>query len=191
MYMTPIGLHHIMATGHHYGPGPWVSNLSRPEWNPVYYHRADSMGIGFNRTASGSGALSQYFQGARKLWEDSATCGEKNILWFHHLSWNHTMKSGRTLWNELCFQYYTGADRVKQMQRTWSSMKSKIDADRFDEVSMLLEIQYREAVWWRNACLLYFQTFSRQPIPPDYKQPDNALDYYKSLHFPFAPGWGQ
>jgi alpha-glucuronidase len=191
MYMTPIGLHHIMATGHHYGPGPWVSNLSRPEWNPVYYHRADSMGIGFNRTASGSGALNQYFQGARKLWEDSVTCEEKNILWFHHLSWNHTMKSGRTLWTELCFQYYTGAERVKQMQRTWSNMKSKIDADRFEEVSMLLEIQYQEAVWWRNACLLYFQTFSRQPIPPEYHQPEKSLDYYKSLHFPFAPGWGQ
>lgn len=187
-YSNPIGLHHIMGTGHHYGPAPWVSNLNRPEWNPVYYHKADSAGIGFNRTATGSNAIVQYFPGARKLWEDINTCEERNLLWFHHVSWNHKMKSGRTLWEELCYQYYSGAEQVKQMQQTWKQVKSFIDRERFEQVSQLLVVQYNEAVWWRNACLLYFQTFSRQAIPAKYEQPDKPLDYYKNLRFPYAPG---
>ena len=187
-YMNPIGLHHIMATGHHYGPGPWVGNLNRPEWNPVYYHKADSVGIGFNRTACGSNAIGQYHPEARKQWEDISTIDEKYLLWFHHASWNHKMKSGRTLWNELVYRYYTGADSVKWMKEEWVKQQSKIDAQRFREVSMLLDTQLDEAKWWRNACLLYFQTFSKQPIPSNYEQPDKTLEYYKSLRFPFAPG---
>lgn len=187
-YMNPIGLHHIMATGHHYGPGPWVSNLNRPEWNPVYYHKADSVGIGFNRTATGSNAIGQYHPEARKQWENITTCDEKYLLWFHHASWNHKMKSGRNLWNELVYRYYTGADSVKWMKEEWLKQQSKIDEQRFREVSMLLDTQLDEAKWWRNACLLYFQTFSKQPIPSNYEQPDKTLDYYKSLRFPFAPG---
>ncbi len=113
-YTNPLGLHHIMGTGHHYGPAPWISNLTRPEWNPVYYHKADSVGIGFNRTATGSNALSQYFPEAQKQWEDINTIDEKYLLWFHHVPWNYKMKSGRSLWNELCYQYYTGTEKVKQ-----------------------------------------------------------------------------
>lgn len=187
-YSNPIGLHHIMGTGHHYGPAPWVSNLNRPEWNPVYYHKADSTGIGFNRTTSGSNAIAQYFPEVRKIWEDITTCEEKNLLWFHHVSWNHKMKSGRTLWEELCYHYYTGAEQVKQMQQTWKQVKPFVDKERFEQVIQLLAIQYSEAVWWRNACLLYFQTFSRQAIPAKYEQPDKPLDYYKNLRFPYAPG---
>ncbi len=187
-YMNPIGLHHIMSTGHHYGPAPWVNNLNRPEWNPVYYHKADSIGIGFNRTSSGSKAIEQYQPEARKQWENIATCDEKYLLWFHHAAWTHKMKSGRTLWNELCYKYYSGADSVKWMKREWLKQQSKIDEQRFREVSMLLDTQLEEAKWWRNACLLYFQTFSKQPIPSNYEQPDKTLDYYKSLRFPFAPG---
>ncbi len=187
-YSNPIGLHHIMGTGHHYGPAPWVSNLNRPEWNPVYYHKADSAGIGFNRTTSGSNAIAQYFPEVRKLWEDITTCEEKNLLWFHHVSWNHKMKSGRTLWEELCYHYYTGAEQVKQMQQTWKQVKPFVDKERFEQVIQLLAIQHSEAVWWRNACLLYFQTFSRQAIPAKYEQPDKPLDYYKNLRFPYAPG---
>ena len=187
-YMNPIGLHHIMATGHHYGPAPWVSNLNRPEWNPVYYHKADSLGIGFNRTATGSNAIGQYHPEARKQWEDISTIDEKYLLWFHHASWNHKMKSGRTLWNELVYRYYTGADSVKWMKEEWLKQQSKIDEQRFREVSMLLDTQLDEAHWWRNACLLYFQTFSKQPIPSNYEQPEKTLDYYKNLRFPFAPG---
>lgn len=187
-YMNPIGLHHIMGTGHHYGPAPWVSNLNRPEWNPVYYHKADSAGIGFNRTATGSNAIAQYFPGAGKQWEELNTCDEKYLLWFHHVSWNYKMKSGRTLWNELCQKYYSGTDRVNWMKNEWLKQKNKTDEQRFNQVKMLLDIQIEEAIWWRNACLLYFQTFSKMPIPANFEQPDKTLDYYKSLRFPFAPG---
>jgi alpha-glucuronidase len=187
-YMNPLGLHHIMATGHHYGPGPWVNNLNRPEWNPVYYHKADSVGIGFNRTASGSNAIGQYQTEARKEWENISTCNEQYLLWFHHAAWTHKMKSGRTLWNELCYKYNTGTDRAKWMQREWQKQQSKVDEQRFKEVNMLLHIQVEEAKWWRDACLLYFQTFSKQPIPPNYEQPTKTLEYYKSLRFPYAPG---
>ncbi|MBK6825623.1 MAG: alpha-glucuronidase [Chitinophagaceae bacterium] len=187
-YMNPLGLHHIMGTGHHYGPAPWVSNLNRPEWNPVYYHKADSLGIGFNRTASGSNAISQYHPEARKAWENPTTCDEKYLLWFHHVSWNQKLSSGNSLWNELCKRYYNGADSVKWMIREWSQQEKRVDAQRFKAVSMLLNIQWEEAKWWRNACLLYFQTFSRQPIPAGYEQPELTLDYYKKLRFPYAPG---
>ncbi len=187
-YMNPIGLHHIMATGHHYGPGPWVSNLSRPEWNPVYYHRADSAGIGFDRTVTGSNALSQYKPEAAKAWEDVTTIDEKYLLWFHHVSWNKKMNSGRSLWNELCYKYNTGVDSVRWMQQTWSRQKNKVDGERYRQVAMLLNIQEDEAEWWRDACLLYFQTFSKMPVPANYEKPDHSLEYYKSLQFPFAPG---
>jgi alpha-glucuronidase len=187
-YMNPVGLHHIMSTGHHYGPAPWVSNLNRPEWNPVYYHKADSVGIGFNRASTGSKAIEQYFPEARKQWEELSTADEKYLLWFHHVPWNYKMKSGRSLWNELVYKYNTGVDSVKWMQREWQKQQTKVDAQRFKEVSMLLNIQLEEAKWWRDACLLYFQTFSKQPIPSNYEQPAKTLDYYKSLRFPFAPG---
>ncbi|MCW3089017.1 MAG: alpha-glucuronidase [Ferruginibacter sp.] len=187
-YMNPVGLHHIMATGHHYGPAPWVSNLQRPEWNPAYYHKADSMGIGFNRTVTGSNALGQYKPEAAKLWEDIVTCDEKYLLWFHRVPWDHTMKSGRTLWDELCYQYNNGVDSVRWMQNVWEKQKSKIDEQRYHQVNMLLNIQEKEAVWWRNACLLYFQTFSKRPIPANYEKPDQTLEYYEQLKFPFAPG---
>ncbi|WP_142685296.1 alpha-glucuronidase family glycosyl hydrolase [Chitinophaga polysaccharea] len=187
-YSNPIGLHHIMGTSHHYGPAPWVDDQRRPEWNPVYYHKADSLGIGFNRTITGSNALAQYFPGARKQWEDSSTCDEKYLLWFHHVSWSFTVKSRRTLWEELCYQYYKGAERAGKMQDTWKTLQPYIDKQRFEQVSMLLKIQHEEAIWWRNACVLYFQTISKMPIPPQYEQPDKTLEYYKQLRFPFAPG---
>jgi alpha-glucuronidase len=185
-YMTPLGLHHIMGTSHHYGPAPWVSNLNRPEWNPVYYHKADSAGIGFNRTSTGSNALGQYAPEVQKQFNDPATCPDTYLLWFHHLPWTFRMKNGNTLWNELCYQYYAGVDSVKAMQQTWKQQQGKIDTERFNHVSMLLNIQLNEAIWWRNACVLYFQTFSRMPIPAGLEQPDQSLDYYKRLRFPYA-----
>ena len=189
-YMTPLGLHHIMGTGFHYGPAPWVDNAGRADWNPVYYHRADSAGIGFDRTVTGSNAISQYAEEVRKQWEDVKTCDEKYLLWFHHVSWNYKMKSGRTLWNELCYKYYSGVDSVRWMQHTWNGLKKYIDEERFEQVKMLLAIQEKEAVWWRNACLLYFQTWSKMPIPASYEKPDHDLQYYKALKFPYAPGNG-
>ena len=186
-YMTPLGLHHIMGYGHHYGPAPWYNKAPRADWNPVYFHKADSMGIGFNRTATGSNALTQYQPAVQKQFNDLRSCPENYLLWFHHVPWNYTMQSGRTLWEELCFKYNTGVDSVRWMQRTWKQLNKYIDEERFKQVQLLLNIQEQEAVWWRNACLLYFQTFSQKPIPSQYEQPDHTLDYYETLSFPYAP----
>jgi alpha-glucuronidase len=189
-YMTPLGLHHIMATGHHYGPGPWVDNLGRADWNPAYYHKADAYGIGFDRTATGSNALAQYQPQVQAQWKDSNTCDEKYLLWFHHVSWNHKMKSGKILWNELCSKYQQGIDTVRWIQQQWNGLKSVIDDERFKQVQMFLTIQEKDAEWWKNACLLYFQTFSKMSIPPNVEKPDHTLEYYKSLRFAYAPGSG-
>jgi alpha-glucuronidase len=189
-YMTPLGLHHIMATGHHYGPGPWVNDAGRDDWNPVYYHRADSSGIGFNRTSTGNKALDQYAPEVRKKWENINTCPEELLLWFHHVSWDHRMKSGRSLWKELCHRYNMGVDSIRAIRTQWETLKGKIDGQRHRQVSMLLDIQVKEAKWWRDACLLYFQAFSRKPIPPQYEKPERTLEYYKSLRFRYAPGHG-
>jgi alpha-glucuronidase len=187
-YMTPLGLHHIMAEHHHYGPGPWVAVSGRPDWTSVYYHQADSDGVGFDRTKTGSNALAQYYPQVRKKFYDPASCPDEYLLWFHHLPWDYKMKSGRTLWEELCHKYYTGADSVGWMIDEWSSLSGKIDEERFEHVSTFLKIQAKEAKWWRNACLLYFQTFSKKPIPSEYERPEKTLEYYKNLKFPYAPG---
>ena len=190
-YMTPLGLHHIMGTGHHYGPAPWVNNAGRADWNPVYYHRADEKGIGFDRTKTGSDALSQYAPEVRKIFSDMNTCPEKYLLWFHHVPWDFKMRSGRTLWEELCYKYHTGVDSVRAMRKQWNEIQGKMDEERFRHVQMLLNIQVEEAIWWRDACLLYFQTFSKMPIPAKYEKPSKSLEYYKQLKFPFAPGQGR
>lgn len=186
-YMTPLGLHHIMGRSHHYGPGPWVTG-GRPDWTSVYYHKADSFGIGFDRTSSGSNALSQYAPEIEKAWSDPNTCPEGYLLWFHHLPWNFEMKSGRSLWDEMCFRYDAGVKSVSEMKEKWKSMKTDIDSGRFNHVRMLLNIQEKEARWWRNSCLLYFQQFSKMPFPKDIEQPKGNLDYYMKLKFPYAPG---
>lgn len=189
-YMTPLGLHHIMGDGHHYGPSPWSDRLGRADWNPVYYHRADSAGIGFDRTEKGSNALEQYAPELRKRYQDAATCPETYLLWFHHVSWKQPLSSGKSLWEELCASYYGGVEEVRSMQRTWELMKGKVDDERFAHVRMLLAVQEKEAVWWRNACLLYFSTFSKMQIPAGYEQPDQTLDYYKAIRVLNAPGNG-
>jgi alpha-glucuronidase len=186
-YMTPLGLHHLMGWSHHYGPAPWI-NQGRPDWTSVYYHRADSIGIGFDRSASGSNAVSQYFPPMQQKFGELATCSEPYFLWFHHVPWRHKMKSGRMLWEELCYQYNLGVDGVREMRKNWDKLAGRIDDERFLHVQALLKIQEQEAVWWRNACLLYFQTFSKMPIPPEYEKPDKTLEYYMQLKFPYAPG---
>jgi alpha-glucuronidase len=188
--MTPLGLHHIMGYGHHYGPAPWYNEALRQDWNPVYFHKADAEGLGFDRTANGSNAVSQYAPEAAQTFSNVHTCPEGYLLWLHHVGWDFKLKSGRTLWDELCVKYYAGVDTVRAMQKAWIGLKPFVDTQRFEQVRMLLAIQEKEAVWWRNACLLYFQTFSKKPIPGSYEQPDHSLDYYKSLHFPYAPGNG-
>ncbi|HET6542183.1 MAG TPA: alpha-glucuronidase family glycosyl hydrolase [Chryseolinea sp.] len=187
-YMTPLGLHHIMGWDHHYGPGPWIKDKPRADWTAVYYHKADAAGIGFDRTKSGSDALGQYASEVQQKYGSIENCPEEYLLWFHHVSWDHKMKSGRTLWDELCQLYYQGADSVRWMQNSWNALEGKVDADRFTQVKSLLAIQYKEAVWWRNSCVLYFQTFSKKEIPQGLEKPDKPLSYYESLQFPFAPG---
>lgn len=186
-YMTPLGLHHAMAYNTHHGPGPWVDFGSRPDWNSTYYHKADAMGIGFDRTSKGSNAVAQYFPPVRDEFENIRTTPDINLLWFHHVAWTHRMKSGRTLWDELVHHYYAGVDSVRKMQQTWETMKGKIDNDRFEKVRYLMAVQQQEAVWWRNGCLLYFQTFSKMPIPAQYEQPKHDLAFYEKLIFKYDP----
>ncbi len=189
-YMTPLGLHHLMDTGHHYGPGPWVDNLGRADWNPTYYHRADEQGIGLDRTASGTNAISQYAPYWQKIFADPKKTPQELLLWFHHLSWDYTMPSGDTLWNELVKHYYHGAKGVEKMQKQWLAIKDQIEPNQFEQVKMALAIQVKEAKWWRDACVLYFQTFSKRPIPEGLERPEHSLEYYQSLKFPYAPGQG-
>jgi alpha-glucuronidase len=189
-YMTPLGLHHIMGTGHHYGPAPWVKDAGRADWNPVYYHRADEKGIGFDRTASGTNAVAQYAPELQRQFADPTTCPDELLLWFHHLPWTFKMKSGRTLWDELCLRYQRGVNEVRTMQQQWNSLKGSVDEDRFRQVEMLLAIQEKDAVWWRNACLLYFQQYSNMPLPAGVEKPDQSVEYYQAQRFPFAPGNG-
>lgn len=187
-YMNPLGLHHIFDTGHHYGPGPWVDDLSRPEWNPVYYHRADRDGIGFDRTATGSDALSQYHPAVARHFSDLETCPEEYLLWFHHLPWDHTLKSGRTLWDGLGIKYQEGVDQVREMIVTWQAMEPYVDPFRHHQVAQLLKIQLKEAIWWKDACMLYFQSISKLDFPPEMEKPLHSLEHYRSLQFPYAPG---
>ncbi|HUK65140.1 MAG TPA: alpha-glucuronidase family glycosyl hydrolase, partial [Dongiaceae bacterium] len=185
-YMTPLGLAHIMAAGHHYGPGPWVSR-GRPDWTAVYYHRADTLGIGFDRTATGSDALAQYFPPVRRRWAGRDSVPDELLLWFHRVAWTERMRSGRTLWDELVYRYSAGVDSVRAMQRAWDSLEGRIDSERFQDVRSFLDIQEHEARWWRDAALSYFQTFSRMPIPAGYAQPAHPLEWYQRLRCPADP----
>jgi len=187
-YMTPLGLAHIMGTGHHYGPAPWVSELARPEWNPVYYHKADRQGIGFDRSRTGSNATGQYAPALAKLLDNPKTTPERDLLWFHHLPWDYRLASGETLWDGLIHHYDRGVETVAAMQRDWAKLKPQVDAERFAQVETFLAIQHREAQWWRDACIAYFQSVSGRPLPAGSAAPAHPLDWYKALSFPYAPG---
>jgi alpha-glucuronidase len=187
-YMTPLGLHHLMATGHHYGPGPWVDNLERADWNPVYYHRADRQGIGFDRSRAGSNAVSQYAPPVAARFGSVGTVPEEHLLWFHHVGWDHRMRSGRTLWDELVLRYSRGVERVREMRRTWAGLQRYIDARRFAETSAFLAIQEEEAQWWRDASIAYFQSLSRRPLPAGVAPPSYSLAHYRAIEHRYAPG---
>lgn len=189
-YSMPLGLTHIMAEGHHYGPGPWVDlkGAGRPDWTAVYYHKAAADGIGFDRTATGSNALAQYAPEWQKLWGNLATCPENLLLWFHRVPWDHRMKSGRILWDELCLRYQQGVDEVRALRRDWDSLRDRIDDERFTHVAQRLGRQEREAIHWRDACLLYFQQFSRRPLPSGVEAPAHTLDHYQNLRLRHMPG---
>ncbi|HDS1075287.1 TPA: alpha-glucuronidase [Stenotrophomonas maltophilia] len=190
-YMTPLGLHHLMARGHHYGPGPWVDGGPRADWTSVYYHRADSQGIGFDRSAGGSNAVGQYAPQVAEIYGDSARVPESLLLWFHHVPWDRRMRSGRTLWDELVGRYSRGVRQVRSMQDTWAALRDRIDPQRHRHVAAFLQIQHDEAQWWRDASVAYFQSLSGRPLPAGERPPPQPLSYYQALQFPFAPGDGR
>lgn len=190
-YMSPLGLHHLMARGHHYGPGPWVDGGPRADWTSVYYHRADHAGIGFDRTTRGSNAVSQYAPALAARYGDPARVPESLLLWFHHLPWEHRMRSGRSLWEALVEHYSQGVRQVQAMQDSWASLHDRIDPQRHQQVSAFLRIQHEEAQWWRHASVAYFQSLNGRPLPAGEAPPPHPLAYYQSLQFPFAPGDGR
>ncbi|TVR75162.1 MAG: alpha-glucuronidase [Marinilabiliales bacterium] len=180
-YRNPLGLTHLYAQGHHYGPAPWTEHHHRPDWGAVYYHRASEQGIGFDRTESGSNAVEQYHEPVASVFRDIERIPEEYLLWFHHVGWDHPMRSGRTLWDELVHKYYEGVETVRWMQDAWDSVGGLIDRERHEHVRALLKIQERDAVRWRNSCVLYFQSFSGKPIPRGLEQPDHDLEHYMDL----------
>ena len=186
-YMTPLGLHHLMAWDHHHGPGPWIDQ-GRPDWTSVYFHRADEHGIGFDRAQTGSNALEQYRPEATARFARIDTCPEELLLWFHHVPWDHPMRSGRTLWEELCVTYQAGVEWVGVARRTWDSLARFVDRERFSEVRALLAMQESEAVWWRDACLSYFQTHARRAFPAGIPAPARTLAEYRALQERYVPG---
>lgn len=181
-YSMPLGLNHIMNYDTHNGPEPWHDD---PVWTAFDYHKVTKDSIGINRTTSGSGATSQYHSPVGEMFNDIRTCPLQYLLWFHRVSWNYKMPSGKTLWNELVAHYYKGVDKVRLMQEVWKSLEGKIDKERFEHVASLLKYQENEAIWWRDGCVLFFQEYSRLPIPPEYEQPKHSLKYYKSIPFPY------
>ncbi len=179
-YMTPLGLNHIMWGGHHYGPAPWWNREGREDWNPPYFHRADEKGLGFDRTKSGSNSVNQYHQPVRDRFADLKTCPENLLVWFHHVRWDHQMRSGKTMWDELALHYQRGVEWTRAARKQWDSLSNVIDAERHAAVAKKLELQERDAIHWRDACLLYFQTFSKRPLPAGVEKPAKTLDEYKA-----------
>lgn len=165
-YMMPLGLHHIFAGEHHYGPEPWYAPEGcRPDWTPPYYHKASSEGIGFDRTMGGSANVAQYPEKLRNQYDSLDDCPENLLLWFHHLPWTHTMKSGRTLWDELCLHYDRGCRQALENLQLWESLRIYVDKDIWESVRNTLATQEEDARWWRDACIQYFKEFSGMDIP--------------------------
>ena len=162
-YMMPLGLHHIFRFDHHYGPEPGGFIASYPiEWCPVYYHQADSLGIGFDRTHAGSDATSQYREPFCSLYDDVNTCPERYLLWFHHVPWDFRLKSGNTLWEELQVRYARGVKEVEDFCRIWQEAKSAIDEQRWKEVDQRMQHQLENAREWQKTCLEYFGSFVKK-----------------------------
>ena len=162
-YMMPLGLHHIFRFDHHYGPEPGGFIASYPiEWCPVYYHQADSLGIGFDRTHAGSDATSQYREPFCSLYDDVNTCPERYLLWFHHVPWDFRLKSGNTLWEELQVRYARGVKEVEDFCRIWQEAKPAIDEQRWKEVDQRMQHQLENAREWQKTCLEYFGNFVKK-----------------------------
>ncbi len=176
-YMMPLGLHCLFSPYNHYGPGPWwAPKYVRKDWTAPYYHQADTNGIGFDRTQNGSNAVSQYHEPLKSIFNNVKTCPEIYLLWFHHLPWDYKMKSGLTLWDALCYHYDEGLQEVRRFQKIWDKAKPYVDPERFLLVQDKLRKQCENAQVWKDACLLYFQQFSRLPIPYNIERPVHNLD---------------
>lgn len=186
-YMMPLGLHHIFAFGHHYGPEPWCDVPgARPDWLPKYYHRADSEGLGFDRTTGGSNAVEQYPEPLRSQLNGRDTCPEKFLLWFHHVPWNYRLQSGRTLWDELCLHYERGVLAAEDYRRRWQEAVPYIEPALHTDVAERLRTQAADARWWKDACLQYFREFSRLPYPAGVTPPARPLDELKKITLPIT-----
>ena len=159
----PLGLHHLIG-GNHYAPMPENATAPRADWTAVYYHQAAADGIGFDRTMAGNRAVDQYFPPVRDMFNDLRTCPETVLLWFHRCSWDHKLKSGKTLWEGLVEKYQQGAREAAALEATWKSLSGAIDARRHREVAERLAIQTADAAAWRDKILGYFQQFSRKRI---------------------------
>ncbi len=170
-YEMPLGLHHIMEPGGHYDPFPHLQNKSSPEYSATYYHKADMDGIGFNRTISGSDAVSQYAPPVQDRFANLETCSPELLLWFHHVDWDYRIATGRTVWEELCFRYNDGVNYVKQMQTQWKTLRGQVDAERFAAVQRKLEAQRLHATKWRDVCVRYFQSVNQKPLPDYLRTP--------------------
>lgn len=199
-YMMPMGLHHIFAGGHHYGPEPWCYHEGwREDWLPRYYHRADKVGLGFNRTdhkeacatadpklqadyEQGSGNAIQYPEPLRSIYNNKERCPESLLLWFHHVPWTEQLKGGVTLWDKLCQTYDNAVSKAGDFVKTWESMKPYVDERRYNVQLQSFSQQAADAWWWRDACLLYFQTFSALPFPQGSPAPHYDLDVLKSFN---------
>ena len=186
-YMMPLGLHHIFAWNHHYGPEPWCEiSGARADWLPSYYHRADKVGLGFDRTTSGSDAVSQYPDSLAAVFNSLDSCPEEYLLWFHHVPWGYKLKSGNTLWDELCYKYQSGVDKAHEFCEIWKQMSPYIDKERYEAVARRLKIQADDAVWWKDACLEYFRTFSRMKYPSGVDKPIYRLKELKKVKLPIS-----
>lgn len=175
-YMTPLGLNDLFSAKGHYGPGPWWAPKGvRKDWTPPYFHRADSVGVGFDRTRTGSNAVGQYNEPLSSEFNNLDTCPDKYLLWFHHVPWVYVMKNGQTLWDNLCYHYQAGLDQVRNFQKVWDRVKPFVDSARFYKVQSKLRQQCVNAQLWKDACLLYFQQFSKLPIPYNIERPVHDL----------------
>ncbi len=169
-YEMPIGLTHQFGNSH-YAPGVWDNRPIRRDWLPVFYNQADEKGIGFDRTkATGTDNTSQYNPAYGGMMEKLETCPDKYLLWFHHVPWTHRCQTGRTVWEELCYRYQNGVNEARQMQRQWNTLADVVDAELFHDIQVRLMTQTRDAEWWKDGCLLYFQSLCKKPMP-DYVDP--------------------
>ncbi len=189
-YMDPLGLASQMEAGTHFGPGPWVHPGPHmpPDWSSTYYSRANSEGIGFNRTITGSDAVSQYAPHVAAKFASLRRCPLDLLLWFHHVPWTYRLRTGHTLWNSLLRHYQRGVDTVKRMRKTWDGLSRYVDPQRFRLTADFLAIQQHNAQWWRDASIAYWESISHLPLPHGIAPPPFPLKAYEAFCIPYNTG---